>query len=84
MIPLQKDRVTIFVELLDEGVKCWRPVSADRVSEDTYRIVGSVPQGEVWLFQPGEIVRLHTATVQRWNGPDRLRIRCQHMTRAEG
>jgi hypothetical protein len=57
MIPLQKDRVTIFVELLDEGVKCWRPVSADRVSEDTYRIVGSVPQGEVWLFQPGEIVR---------------------------
>jgi hypothetical protein len=42
---------------LDESVKCWRPVSAVHVSEDSYRIVDPVPEGEAWLFQPGEVVR---------------------------
>jgi hypothetical protein len=52
-----QERVTIFVELLEEGTECWRPVSAERLSEDTYRIVDAVPEDEVWQFQPGEIVR---------------------------
>jgi hypothetical protein len=45
------------MELLDEGTKCWRPVSAEHVSEDLYRIVDVVPEDEIWLFQPGEVVR---------------------------
>ena len=52
-----QERVTILVELLDEGVKCWRPVSAEHLSENIYRIVDTVPEGETWLFQPGEVVR---------------------------
>jgi hypothetical protein len=51
------ERVKIFVELLDEGTKCWRPVSAERLSDDTYRIVDTVPDEEIWRFQPGDIVR---------------------------
>jgi len=54
---VQEKRVTIFLELLDEGVKCWRPVSAELLSDDTYRIVDSVPEGETSLFQPGDVVR---------------------------
>jgi hypothetical protein len=42
---------------LDEGVKCWRPVSAEHLFENTYRIVDSVPEGETWLFQRGDVVR---------------------------
>lgn len=48
---------TIYVELLGEGTKCWRPVDAECVSESTFRIMGQVPQDETWAFQPGEIVR---------------------------
>jgi hypothetical protein len=51
------ERVTILVELLDDGVKCWRPGSAEHLFENTYRIVDSVPEGETWLFQRGGVVR---------------------------
>jgi hypothetical protein len=54
---MSEEQVVILVELLDEGVECWRPVAAQRLSEDTYRIVDPVPEGETWQFQPGQIVR---------------------------
>jgi len=57
LIPVRSEHSTVYVELLDEGTKCWRPVSAERLSEDTYRIEDTVPEGESWQFQPGEIVR---------------------------
>jgi len=31
---------TIYIALLDKGTQVWRPLSADRVDEDVYRIVG--------------------------------------------
>ena len=44
--------------LQDEGVECWRPVHADRVSNDTYEIAVDVePGGEHWLFPPRSRVR---------------------------
>ena len=49
--------MTIYVELLDEGTKCWRPVSAEHISDDVYRVLDFVPEGEVWSFQPGDVVR---------------------------
>jgi hypothetical protein len=52
-----EEQLTVFVELLDEGTQCWRPAVAERLSEDTYRIIGNVPDGESWRFQPGEVVR---------------------------
>jgi hypothetical protein len=49
----------IYVELLDEGVKVWRPVPAIQIDRDTYVILkpddydASV---ETWEFPPGSIV----------------------------
>ena len=51
--------MTIYVRLLDEGVDCWRPVTAERVRDDIYRIVGAAPdpEDEKWEFFVGQLVR---------------------------
>ncbi len=49
----------IFVRLLDEGVEVWRPVEAQRVGEDVYRIIMDQPYDreiETWQFEPGDHV----------------------------
>jgi len=48
---------TVYVALLDEGVAVWRPVAAERVGPDLFRLAGPVPDGERWEFQPGAVVR---------------------------
>ncbi len=50
---------TIYVYLLDEGVEVWRPVSAERVGDDVYRITDaqSNDDTETWEFKTGETVR---------------------------
>jgi len=50
---------TIFVALLGENVDVWRPVDAEPLSSDAYRITGANPdpEGEVWEFVTGELVR---------------------------
>ncbi len=48
---------TVFVRLLDEGTDVWRPVTARRLGENTYRITEeAVPEDEAWSFQPGDVV----------------------------
>jgi hypothetical protein len=42
--------ITIYVELVDEGVDCWRPVKAERIATDTFRIVESIPSASVGGF----------------------------------
>lgn len=49
--------VTIYVQLLDEDVPVWRPVAAEPVEGDLYRIIGHPPDGEHWPFVAGEVVR---------------------------
>ena len=51
--------ITIYVSLLDEGVDVWRPVSAEHIRDDVYRIVGEPPdpENEKWEFLSGELVR---------------------------
>jgi hypothetical protein len=51
------DPVTVYVELVDEGVDTWRPVQAEHVGGDRYRLTGARPDGEVWPFAVGDIVR---------------------------
>ena len=50
---------TVYVSLLDEGVDVWRPVSAEHIRDDVYRIVGESPdpEDEQWQFLPGQHVR---------------------------
>jgi len=53
------ETVTIYVELLHEGVDVWRPVQAEPVQGALYRIVSANPDPELedWAFASGQIVR---------------------------
>ena len=47
---------TIHIRLLGEGTAVWRPVAAERLHDGTFRILGEMPEDEVWAFKPGEMV----------------------------
>jgi hypothetical protein len=52
------DMAHIYVALRDEGVDVWRPVQAECLGGDTYRI-RSQPYDrsiESWQFEPGDVV----------------------------
>ena len=48
---------TIYVYLRNEGTDVWRPVEAEHLGGDAYRIVGTPAEGEEWEFGAGEVVR---------------------------
>ncbi|PYJ49254.1 MAG: hypothetical protein DME85_00405 [Verrucomicrobia bacterium] len=49
---------TIYIALLDEGTDVWRPVSAERVRDEIYRVTGTPPDDtETWQFTTGDTVR---------------------------
>jgi hypothetical protein len=50
-------KTTIYVELLKEGTLCWRPVGAEYLGGDLYRILGNNPRDEVWAFSAGDVVK---------------------------
>ena len=49
---------TIYVYLLNESVDVWRPVDAEYLGNDRYRIVSVNPhiEDEEWQFGTGEVV----------------------------
>ncbi len=49
--------VEVLIALLNEDVECWRPVHADELGSGLYRLQGPVPDGEVWEYQPGDVVK---------------------------
>ena len=48
----------IYIALLDEGVDVWRPVQAERLSGNIYRIPSQPYDRSVesWQFEPGDVV----------------------------
>jgi hypothetical protein len=48
---------TIYLNLVGEGLPVLRSVQAEHVGKDYYLIVESVPPGETWQFQTGQVVR---------------------------
>jgi hypothetical protein len=60
--------VQIFVELCDEGVDVWRPVSAEHIAGDVYRILEQTYDlsTEAWQFKPGDEV--HCKVIETPNG----------------
>jgi len=48
----------IYVERLDEGVDVWRPVQAELLSDNTYRILNQHYDRSIerWQFGPGDVV----------------------------
>jgi hypothetical protein len=51
------ERGEVYVALLDEGTAVWRPVAAEQVGPGLFRLLGPVPDDEVWEFPPGAVVR---------------------------
>jgi hypothetical protein len=50
------DVIKIYMPLLDEGVEVWRPVDAERIEVNAFRILGPQPDHEKWAFPPGAVV----------------------------
>jgi hypothetical protein len=48
---------TIHIYLPEEAVDVWRPIAAEHLGGDLYRILDEPPSGEVWQFNRGDIVR---------------------------
>ena len=55
---------TIYIELLDEGTPCWRPVDAEELGGELYRITGQRPDDEIWAFVQGDIVKCRIQNFQ--------------------
>jgi len=56
----------IYVYLMDEGVDVWRPVKAQQIEGDVYKIIGIEgydPEDEKWQFIPGDIVKCEEKTL---------------------
>jgi hypothetical protein len=51
---------TIYMYLPDEAVNVWRPVQAEKVGAELYRVLGPVPEEEVWQVPPGSIARVQS------------------------
>jgi hypothetical protein len=54
---------TICVALLNEDVDVWRPVEAQHIGRDLYRLTGQVPEDETWPFASGEVVKCEIRTL---------------------
>ena len=54
------DRIEVYVELLDEGVKVWRPTTAFRVAPDIFVLSNENydPEDEHWAVAPGSLIKL--------------------------
>jgi len=46
----------IYVELLHEGTKVFRPISAIHMRDMIFKIEDDMPEDETWAFLSGEIV----------------------------
>lgn len=47
----------IYVSLLNEGINVWRPVKAEMIGPDLFRLLGPMPESELWQFPPNTVVR---------------------------
>ena len=56
-----RKKLTVYVNLLDEGVDCMRPTQAIEVGDGKYKLLpieNFENSGETWEFEPGSIVSL--------------------------
>jgi len=51
---------TVYVELLWEHVAVWRPVQAEHVGGDLYRLTGEQPDDEAWPFAADDVITCKT------------------------
>ncbi|MGA8028165.1 MAG: hypothetical protein WB992_13565 [Bryobacteraceae bacterium] len=57
-IPIKPGKESmIYVNLVGEGLNVLRSVRAEHLGRDFYKITDSMPDGETWEYQPGQVVR---------------------------
>ncbi len=72
---------TIYIYLLDEGVEVWRPVSAERVRDDIYRITGTrTDDTETWEFTIGDVVRCREKILASGEKPESRLVAYERVT----
>ena len=56
----------IYIELLDEGTRVWRPVEAVHIQDDLYQIIqaNTQPDDERWPFEADSVVRCKAKRTQ--------------------
>ena len=54
---------TIYLKLRNEGTDAWRPVGAEPIAADSYRILDSPADGEEWPVAQNEIVECERRTL---------------------
>jgi len=62
-IPRTGKEVMIYVNLIGEGLNVMRSVMAEHLGRDYYKIIDTMPAGENWQFQPGQVVRCKKQTL---------------------
>ena len=56
-IPVQGKETMIYVNLVGEGLNVMRAVRAEPLGRDFYRIIDTMPEGEIWQYGPGVVVK---------------------------
>jgi hypothetical protein len=54
---------TVYVELLNEGTPCWRPVLAEHLGEGRFKLIGTPTSDEAWRFRAPDVVRCRVETL---------------------
>ena len=49
--------IGVLMPLEDEGTDVWRPVEAQLLPDDRFKIIGPMPGNETWRYPPGTTVR---------------------------
>lgn len=62
------ETATVYVALLQEGTEVWRPVEALCLGGNCYRLLGPIPDDEIWEYQPGDDVAVEGRTFANAEG----------------
>ena len=62
---MKEHTTTIYVYLLIEGTEVWRPVTAEVIENQLFKITSENcdPGDEKWQFNTGDVVRCETRTL---------------------
>jgi hypothetical protein len=66
--PRSGKEVSIYVNMLDEGMNVLRAVRAEHLGRDFYVIVDEMPADEKWEYVPGQVVRCHKKNLSGGKG----------------
>ena len=59
---------TVYAELLDPNLEVGRPVQAELVGGDLYRLTGEHPDDEAWAFAVRDVVNCKTRQLSGYGG----------------